>query len=465
MLHIGGQRIPSKTLLAIFSDIVLVFLGLLSAIFLRFAPTGSAWEKLSSLDTMGRIALVVLVCELILYYKGLYELSAVRRFSEFSMRLLEALGIACLVLGILYYLIPQLTLGRGITALAAPAILVLILSWRLLFDGVGTIAQNPERILIVGTGSVGISLVREIVSQPELNLKVVGFLDEKGENIGKSLVNPGIIGGMSELQQVVEHEKVDHVILSLAERRGCTPIRALLDLKFAGVRIEDAHSCHERLMGRIALDNLSPSWLILSAGFRKSAFLLSLKRTIDILVSGLVLLLAWAIMLVIALAIRFETGNPIFFRQERVGLSGRPFNILKFRSMVQDAESDGPKWATEGDKRITHVGRILRKFRLDELPQFINVLKGEMSLVGPRPERPVFCTMLEDSIPFYGLRHTVRPGITGWAQIKYQYGASVDDAKRKLELDLFYIKHLSLALDFAVLFETVKVVLLGRGAS
>lgn len=464
MLHIGGQRIPSKTLLAVFSDIVLVFVALLVAIFLRFAPTGSAWGKLSALDTLARVILVVLICELTLYYKGLYEVSAVRRFSEFTLRLFEALGITCFVLGVLYYTIPHLTLGRGITILALPAILVLILSWRLLFDGVGKITQIPRRVLIVGTGSVGISLVREILAEPELNLNVIGFLDEKGENIGKSLVNPGIIGGMSELRQIVEREKVDQVILSLAERRGCTPVRELLDLKFAGVQIEDAHSCHERLMGRIALDNLSPSWLILSGGFRKSPFLLFLKRGVDLLVSGILLLFLWPFLTLIAIAIWAETGSPIFFRQERVGLSGHSFNILKFRSMKQDAESEGPKWATEDDARITRVGRVMRKFRLDELPQFINVLRGEMSLVGPRPERPVFCTMLDERIPFYGLRHTVRPGITGWAQIKYQYGASVDDAKRKLELDLFYIKHLSLALDLAVLFETGKVVLLGKGA-
>ena len=464
MLRIGGQRIPSTTLLAVFSDIVLVAACLLSSIFLRFGHGEYAWEKINDTENLGRIALVVVVCVLSLYYAGVYEILGAKRLSIFSA-LMQALGIACLVLGVLYYLVPQLALGRGITALAAPAILILTMGWRILFGAARVFLPNPGRVRVVGTGSAGISLVREICARPELNLKVVGFLDEKGENIGKPLVNPGIIGGMAELQEVVAREKIDQVVLSLAERRGCTPVRDLLDLKFAGVQIEDAHSSHERLVGRIALDELSPSWLILSDGFRKSKLLLVAKRAADIFVSSLVLLLAWPLMALIAAAIWVESGSPVLFRQSRVGLGGREFEILKFRSMIQDAESGGPRWATEDDKRITRLGRVLRTYRLDELPQFINVLLGHMSLVGPRPERPFFCSMLEEKIHFFRLRHTVRPGITGWAQIKYRYGASVNDSKRKLELDLFYIKHLSASLDLAIMFETAKVILLGRGAN
>jgi len=307
-------------------------------------------------------------------------------------------------------------------------------------------------------------LVREIIRRPELHLKVVGFLDENGENIGKSLVNPGIIGATSDLEAITEHEKIDRIVLSLKERRGQTPVRELLNLKFAGVAVEDAHSVSEQIAGRISLEHLSPSWMILSDGFRKSPLLLTAKRIVDVLASFCLLLLTFPVMVVIAIAIWLDSRGPILFRQQRIGLGGRPFEILKFRSMFQNAEEHGPKWAAENDQRITNVGRIIRKFRLDELPQVVNVLRGEMSFVGPRPERPHFCRMLEAETQFYVLRYSVRPGITGWAQVKFQYGASIEDAKTKLEYDLFYIKHLSLVLDLAILFETAKVVMGRRGA-
>lgn len=323
---------------------------------------------------------------------------------------------------------------------------------------------DPQRVLVLGTGPASISIVREIVSRPELRLKVVGFLDEKGENIGKSLVNPGIIGAVADVQAIAANRMVDRVILSLSERRGNMPLRQLLDLKFAGIVVEDAPTVWEEISGRIPVEHLAPSWLILSGGFRKSKALFAMKRALDILVSLLGLIIALPIMLICAAAIWLETGSPILFRQERTGMAGRSFQMLKFRSMCQNAEKHGPCWAANDDDRITRVGRIIRKFRFDELPQFFNVLRGEMSLVGPRPERPVFCEMLEKEIPLFPQRHSVRPGITGWAQIKYQYGASVEEAKTKLEYDLFYLKHMSILVDLAIIFETVKVLVTGRGA-
>jgi sugar transferase (PEP-CTERM system associated) len=465
MLRIGGQKVPPKTLLMVASDAVLIVLGLLAATALRFLNDyGSVRAHLHDRETFWRIALVVLVCELSLYYNDLYSSHVINRYDLRILRLLQSLGFSCVILASLYYLQPGLSLGRGIAALAAPLILAATLGWRMMVDKTGLMFRGPERVLILGTGSAGVQLVREIISRPEMHIKVVGFLDERGENIGKSLVNPGIIGAVGDVGQVVEREKIDRVILSLAERRGGTPVPQLLHLKFAGVHIEDAHSCYEQVTGRILLERLSPSWLILSDGFRKSRFLLSAKRIVDLTVSSILLLLALPVMAFVALAIWLESGGPVLFRQTRVGLGGHHFEVLKFRSMVQDAEANGPRWAVEGDGRITKVGRFIRDFRLDELPQLINVLRGEMSLVGPRPERPHFCEMLEQQIPFFGQRHAVRPGVTGWAQIKYPYGSTVEDAKAKLELDLFYIKNLSLTLDSAIIFETAKVMLLKRGA-
>jgi sugar transferase (PEP-CTERM system associated) len=242
------------------------------------------------------------------------------------------------------------------------------------------------------------------------------------------------------------------------------PVSQLLHLKFAGVGIEDSHSFIESVTGRIHLEQLSPSWLILSDGFRKSSFLVSAKRLSDLIVAFIALVLTFPIMIMVALAIWCETGRPILFRQTRTGLHGRPFTIIKFRSMRSDAEARGPIWASEADHRITRVGRFIRKFRLDELPQIFNVLRGDMSLVGPRPERPYFCQLLENEIPLFDLRHSVRPGITGWAQVKYQYGGSVEESKTKLEYDFFYIKHMSLFLDLVILLKTAKVILYGLGA-
>jgi exopolysaccharide biosynthesis polyprenyl glycosylphosphotransferase len=217
-------------------------------------------------------------------------------------------------------------------------------------------------------------------------------------------------------------------------------------------------------MGGVMLERLSASWLILSDGFRKDSLLMFSKRTLDILISLIILVVFSPVLLLVGLAIFLESGSPVLFRQERVGLHGRTFQVLKFRSMRHDAETDGPKWATRDDARITRIGKFLREYRLDEFPQLVNVLRGDMSLVGPRPERPEFVHMLGEKIPFYHERHTIRPGLTGWAQIKYQYGSSVKDAKIKLEFDLFYIKHLSLFLDMVIVLQTVQVVLSGKGA-
>lgn len=461
-LKIGGQRVPKWVLLLVVSDSILVVLGLVVAVALRFFDARLTISYLQQPYAIFRFFLVVFASDLALYYNDLYSPRVFSRRAEILVRLLQALGMSCIGLALAYYFAPESSLGRGIAVLAAPTILLLTLSWRLLSTDL--MRHGPERVLVVGTGLPGISLVREIIAHPELNVKVVGFLDEKGENIGKSLVNPGIIGAVRDVETIVANQNIDKLILSLAERRGQTPVPQLLQLKFAGVGVEDVHSFNENVMGRIPLEHLLPSWLILSDGFRKSKSLLFSKHLIDFVVSSIALLLALPIMAVVAAAISLETGSPILFRQERTGLKGRPFEILKFRSMYQNAEQHGPSWAKDGDERITRVGRYIRKFRLDELPQLINVFRGEMSLVGPRPERPYFCEMLERATPYYALRQSVRPGVTGWAQIKYQYGGSIEEAKTKLEYDLFYIKHMSAVLDLAILFETAKVMLYGHGA-
>jgi len=462
MPRIGSHQVPARTLLLIGVDSVAFVFILILASALRLR--GPLSVEMSEATYWAKIALVVAVCETSLYFNDLYDFQVVRRRIDLLVHMMQAVGVACVVLSVIYFLSPSASLGRGIAVLASPLSLAFLLGWRLSANATNLLARGNERILVVGTGDAGISLVRHILGHPEYNMKVVGFLDERGMDIGKSLVNPKIIGATADLEKIVQAEKVDRVILSLRERRGGTPIRELLHLKLAGVGIEDVHNCFERLSGRIALEHLSPSWLILSDGFKKSSWLLASKRVIDILASLVLLMLSAPIMPLVALAIFLESGGPIFFRQVRVGYKGREFELIKFRSMVQDAEKNGPQWAKKQDIRVTRVGKYIRKARLDELPQLFNVLRGEMSLVGPRPERPVFCTMLEEKIPYFHLRHSARPGLTGWAQVRFRYGSNMDDARDKLELDLFYLKNLSLFVDCAVLFETIKVVLLRRGA-
>ena len=462
MPRIGSHEVPTRTLLLMCVDIVATICALWAAAAVCLPETfhavlreGIVWAK---------IGVVTFVCWMSLYFNDLYDFRVVRRRADLLSHTMQALGTACLALAVIYFIAPGTSLGRGIALTAAPLMFVLLLSWRLSANATNLLAKGDERVLILGTGEGGISLVKHVLGHPEYNMKVVGFLDERGQDIGKSLVNPRIIGATEEVEEIVAREKIDRVVLSLRERRGGTPVRELLNLKLAGIRVEDVHSCFERLSGRITLEHLSPSWLILSDGFKKSSIILATKRTMDILVSAILLLLVSPLLPLIAIAIYLESGLPIFFRQTRMGYRGREFQLLKFRSMVQDAEKNGPQWAVQQDSRVTRVGRFLRKTRLDEVPQLFNVFRGEMSLVGPRPERPVFCEMLSEKIPFFNLRHSVRPGLTGWAQVRFRYSANVEDSKGKLELDLFYLKNLSLFVDFAILFETVKVVILGRGA-
>lgn len=464
MVRFGAQRIPQSTLLLLFLDAASVVIGLLAAISLRLRGHVAIAHYLSGPHILPRFALVILVFGVALYYSDLYERSNFSSGIEVFMGLLQALGSACLVLAMIYYWDEDISLGRGIAAMSGPAVFALMLGSRAILSKTSLLLYGPKRVLVVGTGSTGISAVREIISRPELNLKVEGFLDERGENIGKSLVNPGIIGAVGEVESIVHDRRIDSIILSLKERRGNMPVSELLHLKFGGVEVEDAHSFIEKVTGRIHLEHLSPSWLILSDGFRKSQFLYAVKRTFDIVIALVAVVLTLPLMVVVAIAIWLESGGPVLFRQERTGFKGRSFRIMKFRSMCHEAEEGGPVWAASDDNRITRIGRFIRKYRLDELPQIINVLRGEMSLVGPRPERPHFCELLDEKIPYFQLRHTVRPGITGWAQVKYQYGASVEESKTKLEYDFFYIKHMSIVLDLAIIFETAKVMIYGRGS-
>ncbi|MDH4186410.1 MAG: TIGR03013 family PEP-CTERM/XrtA system glycosyltransferase [Nitrospira sp.] len=321
-----------------------------------------------------------------------------------------------------------------------------------------------KRLLILGTGELAVDLCHVIRSQNWGLFHIVGFLDEKAERVGKRLVNPKIIGTYDQLTQIVEQHHVDTIVVCMEDRRLFLPVQSLLDFKAMGLNILDGHHLLEEASGRLSIDSLRPSALIFSTGFRRRLGALVSKRLFDAVVSAVSLVLLIPFFALIAALIRVDSPGPVFYRQVRVGLRGRPYMIWKFRSMRQDAEKSGPQWAQANDSRVSRVGWWLRKTRIDELPQLVNVLKGEMSLVGPRPERPVFVEELRKAIPYYDLRHTVRPGVTGWAQVRFRYGASQEDAHSKLQYDLYYLKNLSFILDMKILIRTIRVVMLGEGA-
>jgi len=275
---------------------------------------------------------------------------------------------------------------------------------------------------------------------------------------------PVIIGDYTQISSIAKAGGVDRIIVALDERRGKFPLEQLLSCRLKGIRVEDGVAFTEQLVGKLSVESLHPSFIIFSDGFKRSAIFIQVKRVFDIFASAVGLSLFFPVSLIIATAIKLDSKGPILYRQERVGEDGRTFRLLKFRSMCVDAEECGPVWAKVDDQRITRVGRLIRKLRLDEIPQMINVLKGEMSFVGPRPERPFFTEQLKNEIPYYSQRHVIKPGITGWAQICYRYGASKGDALEKLKYDLYYIKNLSSLFDMIIIFETVKVVLFGKGA-
>jgi sugar transferase (PEP-CTERM system associated) len=413
-------------------------------------------------DTLWKVVLVTALCELCFYYNDLYDLTRVHARTELMVHVLQGTGAAAIALAVLSLVLPSILIGGGTFITTLGILLIAIPLWRLAFLGLTSEPYLEDRVLIVGTGPLAQTVARQIRTQHDFAYRVVGFIDDAAasERGGAAPV----LGSHADLAQVIAQYGVNRVIIGLADRRGHLPIQELLHAKLAGVCVEDAATTYERLAGKILVDDLKPSWLIFSDGFQASRLTRVGKRAFDLVFALAGFLLALPIMALTALAVKLESRGPIFYCQERVGENGRLFTLCKFRSMRTDAEQGTPIWAKDKDDRVTRVGRFIRLTRLDELPQFWNVLRGDMSFVGPRPERKFFVDQLEAAIPFYAARHAVKPGVTGWAQVKYRYGASVEDAFEKLRYDLYYIKHRSLVFDLTILIDTVKVIVARKGA-
>jgi sugar transferase (PEP-CTERM system associated) len=443
------------------SDTALILSAVGMSAYLR--PGVHAWPLLVA-EMLPKALLITLVSQLCLYYSDLYDDPHVGGSrAELLIRILEALGITLLILAGLYTLFPALTVASGVLAPAAPLAAAGVIAWRLAFAWAARQVGPRERLLLVGASGAGLALANELHRRDEIGVQIVGFVDPD-PTAARSISLP-FLGTIDDIPSLVRARSVDRVVVSLADARGKLPMDKLLEMKLDGVRFDHLTSVYEEYTGKIAVENLRPSWLIFSPGFRKTRRLLMAKRLVDVVGAGVGLVLTAPIIFVVAMVVKLTSPGPAFYSQRRVGRDGRVFVVRKLRSMCANAERDtGPVWTqSTGDARITRVGRFLRRTRLDELPQFWNILVGHMSLVGPRPERPEFVESLMHQIPFYGQRHVVKPGLTGWAQVRYTYGATVEDAIEKLQYDLFYIKNMSIALDLFIAFETVKTVLLRRG--
>jgi len=440
-----------------------LFGAIMGAVYLRLG-TEDARNELFLKHGFLKAGLATGYCLMAFYFYDLYDFLVMHDRRELVLRLVQALGLGWVALAITFYGFPHLMLGRGVSLVALPLALSLMVGWRLLIHWFLGHPQIGERILVVGSGDNAIEIAREILGRKDAGYRIVGFVDNEPALLGKSLLNPKVIGLSRDLDQIVQRENVDRIVVSMGERRGQFPTNELLHLSLGGgVSIEEGASFYERLTGRVSLDMIRPSWLIFSGRGRQARIAGLFRDVMHRLVALIGGLLSLPIALITMVLIKIESPGPVLYRQERVGKNGKPFTIMKFRSMRMDAEKEGPVWAISGDDRATCIGRVIRKIRVDEIPQFWNILRGEMNFVGPRPERPHFVSQLAEEIPYYEQRHLIAPGLTGWAQIKYPYGASIEDARQKLQYDLYYIKNQSLVLDAIILFETIKIILFGRG--
>ena len=455
-MQVFNRYVSPRGLTVFAFELVLIAGSVLFAMYLHggVKASGVIWK----------VVLIIALCQLSFYYHDLYDLTAVNSRRELVVRLLQASGAASLLLAALYLVFPRLIIGQGVLASSVFFLVTAVVVWRLLFLQVGGAGRLQEHVLIVGTGDRALIVAREVLDQHDYAYKIIGFIDDDPAEPEASILHPRIIGTSRDIVRLVREHRVNRIVVGLADRRGRLPMEELLEAKLQGVRIEEPETVYERLTGKIMLDGLKPSWLIFSDGFRARRVTRAVKRGIDVALALVGLALAAPLVIITGLAVRIDSPGPLLYAQERVGEHGCVFTLYKFRSMRADAERGTPVWARMKDDRVTRVGRFIRLTRLDEIPQLWNVLRGDMSFVGPRPERPFFVEQLTEAIPFYRQRHALKPGVTGWAQVKYRYGASIEDAREKLRYDLYYIKHMSIIFDLTIVFDTIKVILARKGA-
>jgi sugar transferase (PEP-CTERM system associated) len=418
---------------------------------------------------------IAVICQASLSYNDLYDWRVAQNRAELPNRLLHAAGYALVMLGFLSLVAGQLFVLPGLADINRET-WKLILLVGVAFVGVYVLRHAfhwffykwrfGERVLVLGSSGEAVQLARMVMESPMSGFELIGVVEEEGQPpLPQGPGQPPVLTSSVDLRKLCRDEGISRLVVALRERRGKVPVDRLLDCRMAGVQVEEREAMYERLTGKLAVESMRPSYLIYGRGFAKDPLTMVCKRVLDILAAFVGLVLSLPLCLLAALAIKLTSKGPVFFRQERVGQDGAVFRLVKFRTMRADAEKDsGPVWAQKNDARVTAVGRLLRLSRIDEIPQFLNILAGQMSFVGPRPERPHFVAQLQQQIPFYPLRHTVKPGLTGWAQVRHPYGASIEDAQEKLRYDLYYIKNMGPLFDLNIMLRTVDVILRGKGA-
>ncbi len=461
-VRLFGHHIPLSIAMLAMLEVATVFCALIAARFLSFHwnphaidhDLGSIWER-GLLFTGATFACTMAF--------GLYSARQRARAVGIVVRVVASVAAGVAITAVGFYLIPNLWIGRSILTIAGLLLIAIMLILRLGFSRLVDHTPFKRRVLVYGTGRRAMPIAGLRRSSDQRSFVLVGFVRPPGEELAVPLERLKHPDGT--LLALCERHEVDEIVVAMHERRDALPIRELLDCRLAGIDVTELVTFLERETGRVRLDVLNPSWLIFGEGFKRGSIRLQSSRVLDLLAASILFVLTCPLMVATGLAINLEDGGPLFYQQERVGFGGRIFKLLKFRSMRVDAETAGQAlWAQKNDSRVTRVGAVIRKLRIDELPQILNVLKGEMGFVGPRPERPQFVKQLAEKIPYYVERLSVKPGITGWAQLCYPYGASEQDALEKLQYDLYYIKNRNLLFDIAILVQTAEVVLMGKGA-
>ena len=414
-----------------------------------------------------KMLLTTIVCQICLYYGDLYDMSTSKSAVDLCIRLMQALGVAAILLAIIYFIFPRTMLNVGNYIVSALILLFLLSSWRIGYALVLNRGLFDKKIILIGSDELAQKINNEIVQKKDCGYQVACIVLEKYHQGTIADAKTPVIRkkGYQGLCALARKLYIDTIVVAIKEKRGELPTKELLQCRIDGIEVIDGISFYETLSGKLLVEHISPSWLIFSDGFQKSKIKKNLKRLTDIILSALLLITFFPILCVVMLLIKIDSKGPVFYSQERIGERHRIYMIYKFRSMFTDAEEKtGPVFTTKDDDRITRFGRFLRKWRIDEIPQLWNVLRGEMSFVGPRPEREFFVKQLEQEIPYYRERFSVKPGITGWAQVCYRYGYTLEDAVEKLNYDLFYIKNMSILMDLMIILRTIKIVLFGIGA-
>jgi sugar transferase (PEP-CTERM system associated) len=459
MPHLFKKYYPLRNIFFVVGEGILIFI-VINGVFIILA----GYKEIPSIPLIvSRALLVTVIFQICLYYFDMYDFSTISSFSDDATRITQAFGSGCILLAGAYYFFPSTTISFGTFLISYVAICISLAIWRFCYSHILEKKMFTQPILLIGSGNIAQAITVEIASRLDSGYNISALVGNKSPEFSYP-ENIMFFDDNSQIPEITNTNKIERIVVALDDRRGKTPINELLNCKLEGAKITSGIEFFEELTGKILVNNVNPDWLIYSEGFQKGKITILAKRLLDFSVSLAGLILSLPIAAISGLIIKLESPGPVLYSQERVGEGGKTFWIYKFRSMCCEAECNGPVWAEENDQRISRFGHFMRKTRIDEIPQLWNILKGEMSFVGPRPERPYFVEQLKKKLPYYSLRHNVKPGLSGWAQISYPYGASEEDALRKLEYDLYYIKNLCFRMDVLIAFQTIKIILFQKGS-